>query len=255
MLDYRLEGKVAVLTLNNPDRLNALDGATASQLIAGVERAPGEARAILLNAAGRAFCSGSSLSGDSDFIKPGFDPGTMLEEHYNPMMEALRASPLPVVCAVRGAAAGIGCSLALMGDIIVASDTAYFLQAFRGIGLVPDGGSAFLLSRAIGRTRALEMMLLGERLPAAKALEWGLVTRVFADAELDAEALAMAARLADGPKSLDLIRTGVWAALEHGFTEELARERIDQREAGRTADFREGLAAFLEKRPASFVGG
>lgn len=246
---YALDGAVAIVTLDDPPTLNALNADRAAAIRDGLERAAGEARAVLLTAAGRAFCSGTSLAGD------GFgDPGAILGEHYNPLIEAMRDSPLPIVVAARGAIAGIGCSLALMGDIILVSDTAYFLQAFRGIGLVPDGGSAFLLSRAVGRTRAMEMMLLGERLPAATALAWGLVNRVVADDALDAAGLAMAEGLADGPKSLGLIRRAAWAALECGLTDQLAGEVRDQRVAAATADCAEGIAAFREKRKPVFRG-
>ncbi len=246
---YALDGDVAIITLDDPATLNALDEARAALIGRALDRAAGEARAILLTGAGRAFCSGTSLGGD------GFgDPGVILEDHYNPMIEALRASPLPIVTAVRGAAAGIGCSLALMGDIVMASETAYFLQAFRGIGLTADGGSAFLLARAVGRTRAMEMMLLGERIPAAKALDWGLVNRVVADDALDAAALDMARGLAAGPRSLRLIRAGAWAALERGLTDQLAGEVRDQRLAGATEDCAEGVAAFREKRRPVFRG-
>ena len=246
---YALDGDVAVITLDDPATLNALDAGRAGLIREGLERAAGEARAILLTGAGRAFCSGTSLAGD------GFgDPGDILKDHYNPLIEALRASPLPIVTAVRGPAAGIGCSLALMGDIIVASETAYFMQAFRGIGLVADGGSAFLLARAVGRTRAMEMMLLGERIPAARALDWGLVNRVVADDALDAAALDMARSLAAGPKSLQLIRAAGWAALERGLTDQLASEVRDQRLAKETDDCREGVTAFREKRKPVFRG-
>jgi 2-(1,2-epoxy-1,2-dihydrophenyl)acetyl-CoA isomerase len=155
---------------------------------------------------------------------------------------------------VRGAAAGIGCSIALMGDIIIASENAYFLQAFAGIGLVPDGGAAFLLTRAIGRTRAMELMLLGERLPVGTALDWGLVNRVVADAELDEAALAMARRLAAGPAALATIRRATWAALELDFAGQLAAEVRDQSAMGETADFREGVTAFAMKRAPRFTG-
>lgn len=254
-ISQELDRKVLVITLDDPATLNALTPDRAHAIAAAVTDAPGQgARAVLLTGAGRAFCSGTSLAGELDLTVAELDVGQTLERHYNPMMEALRASPLPLVTAVRGAAAGIGCSIALMGDIIIAAESAYFLQAFRNIGLVPDGGAAFLLSRAVGRVRAMEMMLLGERLPAARALEWGLVTRVVPDETLDEAAMDLARQLADGPAALGAIRRGAWAALETGFTGQLALEREDQRVAGRTADFREGVAAFLGKRPPRFTG-
>ena len=159
-----------------------------------------------------------------------------------------------MITAVRGAAAGIGCSLALMGDLIVAGEGAYFYQAFRHIGLVPDGGSAYLLAKSIGRARAMEMMLLGEKLGAAKALEWGLINRLVPDDQVDDAALAIAAELADGPRSLGYLRDAAWAALENTLERQLEIERDCQRAAGRTRDFVEGVTAFREKRRPRFEG-
>jgi 2-(1,2-epoxy-1,2-dihydrophenyl)acetyl-CoA isomerase len=163
---------------------------------------------------------------------------------------------VPLISAVRGAAAGVGASIALSADIIVAGQGAYFLQAFRRIGLVPDGGSTFLLTRAIGRVRAMEMMLLAERIPAPKAMEWGLITRLVADDAVETEALRLAAELAAGPTvAIGLIRKAAWAAAETGgFQDALNTERNLQRKCGSTADFREGVNAFLEKRTAQFKG-
>jgi len=166
----------------------------------------------------------------------------------------LRDFPLPLVTAVNGAAAGVGCSLALMGDMIIAAESAYFLQAFRRIGLVPDGGSTYLLPRMIGRARAMEMALLGERVPAHKALEWGLVNRVVPDFELMAEATKLAHELAHGPASLGMIRKLMWRALDAEFGAQLDDEADTQTLAGQTKDFLEGVQAFLQKRPAQFTG-
>ena len=147
-----------------------------------------------------------------------------------------------------------GCSLALMGDIIVAAESAYFLQAFRRIGLVPDGGSTYLLPRAIGRARAMEMALLGEKIGAAKALEWGLVNRVVPDADLRASAIELAKELANGPASLGAIRKLIWESLDTDWTGQLQAERKAQKIAGKTEDFIEGVSAFLQKRVAAFKG-
>jgi len=155
---------------------------------------------------------------------------------------------------VNGAAAGVGCSLALLGDLIVAGESAYFLQAFRRIGLIPDGGSTYMLPRLIGKARAMEMALLGERLPAPKALEWGLINRCVPDAELMPTAMSLAGELARGPASLGLTRQTIWAGLDSDWGEQLNRERVGQRAAGRTEDFGEGVLAFLQKRPAAFKG-
>jgi 2-(1,2-epoxy-1,2-dihydrophenyl)acetyl-CoA isomerase len=170
-------------------------------------------------------------------------------------MTRLRNLPIPWISAVRGAAAGVGCSLALAGDLVVASETAYFLQAFARIGLVPDGGSSYLLTRSIGRARAMEMMMLGDRISAAKALEWGLISRVTPDSDLDTAAYELAARLAKGPtKTLGLIRKLGWTAVEADWPTALKTERELQQIAGQTPDCKEAIAAFREKRPARFTG-
>ena len=254
---FERAGDVAIIRLNNPDVLNALDLQMSQELDHALDEAVRSARAIVLTGAGRAFCAGANLSGglgvQSDDGPP--DTGAVLERYINPLMVKISRLPIPFVTAVRGAAAGVGCSLALCADLIVASDTAYFLQAFARIGLVPDGGSSWLLMRAIGRPRAMEMMLLGERLPAAKALEWGLVNRIVADDELDATVLDLATRLAAGPtRSLGLIREVAWTAADQDWERALATECRLQREAGRTRDHQEGVAAFQEKRAARFTG-
>ncbi len=254
-VDYELRDEVAVLRINDPANLNALSIPMRHQLRDALRRGGDEARAILLTGAGRAFCSGANLSqGAVDLANPHRDAGAFLEAITNQTILAMKESPVPIVVAVRGAAAGAGCSLALCGDVIVCSENAYFLQAFRHIGLVPDGGSAYLLAKAIGRIRAMQVMLLGDRLPANTALEWGLVTQVVPDGELDNHALKIAKDLARGPYALGLIRQLAWSALDSNLAEQLDRERWEQRRAGRSQDFLEGMAAFAEKRPASFEG-
>lgn len=248
-------GDVAVLTLNDPATLNAASLAMTEALIAALDAAEQEARAIVITGSGRGFCSGANLSGDLDPDAPDYDAGEPLDTHYNPLMERFRRLSVPVVTAVNGAAAGIGCSIALAGDIVIATESSYFMQAFSRIGLVPDGGSTWLLPRVAGRVRAMEMMLLGEKLSAARALEWGLINRIAPDTGLMDAALAMANRLGLGPtRALGLTRRLAWDALETDFSAQLERERFAQREAGRTADHREGIAAFLQKRPARFIG-
>ena len=256
------QGGVATLTLNDPSTLNAagIDLATEMAhalraLAAGVVKA----RALIVTGEGRGFCSGANLSGggaagrelDVDG-KP--DAGRALETTYNPLIMLMRDFPLPLVTAVNGAAAGVGCSIALMGDMIVAGESAYFLQAFRRIGLVPDGGSTYLLPRMFGRARAMEMALLGEKISGAKAFEWGLVNRCVPDGELMATATAIAEELANGPKSLTMIRQLMWESLDNDWTGQLHAERQAQKIAGKTEDFIEGVTAFLQKRQASFKG-
>jgi 2-(1,2-epoxy-1,2-dihydrophenyl)acetyl-CoA isomerase len=248
-------GDVLAITLNRPDRLNAAPPAMFDEIGAALGRLDG-ARAVLLTGAGRAFCSGADVAGGAlGGANPGEATFLALTEHYNPLMEALAALAAPVVSAVRGPAAGIGCSLALGADFCVASDTAYFLQAFVNIGLVPDGGASWMLPRLIGRARAAEMMMLGERVPAAMALEWGMIHKVVADDALDAEAFALAERLAAGPTvALGLIRQGLHAAASCDYAAAMRGEAENQRRARETGDSAEGGMAFLQKRPAQFRG-
>ncbi|HEY2177051.1 MAG TPA: enoyl-CoA hydratase/isomerase [Caulobacteraceae bacterium] len=254
------EGSVGVITLADPATLNACGADMAGELLAAFKsEVMGEtpARAILLTGEGRGFCSGANLTAggqrplDGDG-KP--DAGAALESTYNPLVTYMREMAVPLVTAVNGAAAGVGCSLALLGDLIVASESAYFLQAFRRIGLVPDGGSTYLLPRAVGKARAMEMALLGEKISAAKALEWGLINRCVPDATLMDEAMGVARALADGPASLGLTRQILWASLDADWPAQLHRERLAQKSAGKTADFAEGVGAFVAKRPAVFQG-
>ena len=251
---------LATIALADPATMNAAGVDTITELadaFGRVAKGEGGARAVILTGEGRGFCSGANLSSGMGQRAPDGESqgaGSALVTHYNPFITLMRDFPMPIVTAVNGAAAGVGCSLALMGDIIIAAESAYFLQAFRRIGLVPDGASTYLLPRMIGRARAMEMALLGDRVPAAKALEWGLVNRVVPDADLMAEAGKVATELGHGPKSLGLIRTLMWRSLDADFAEQVADEAATQTIAGKTEDFIEGVQAFLQKRPAAFKG-
>jgi 2-(1,2-epoxy-1,2-dihydrophenyl)acetyl-CoA isomerase len=252
-LEHR--GQVAVLRFNNPELLNAVDGRMLEELAVVLRELGGGGvgtRCLLLTGEGRAFCSGADVSG---VRAAGGSVGERLRALYHPILVALRDLEMPFVTAVNGPAAGVGMSFAIMGDIVCASRNAYFLQAFVRIGLVPDGGATFLLPRRIGWGRAVELSMLGERLPAEKALEWGLVNRLFDDpAALLAGALEIAETLARGPRSLALIRRAYWETWRNGYEQQLDLEARLQNEATRTADFAEGVGAFLEKRPARFTG-
>ncbi len=253
MADHiRVERDDAVLriTLDRPDRLNAAPPAMFDEIRAALGDLDG-ARAVLMTGAGRAFCSGADIAGADGTI----DPAAALTAHYNPTLAAIADLSVPVVSAVRGPAAGIGCSLALAADFCVAADDAYFLQAFVNIGLVPDGGASWMLPRLIGRARATRMMLLGERVPAATALQWGMIHAVTDSAALDEKALALARRLSAGPTvALGLMRRNLAFALDHDYAATMAREAEAQRTARDTADAVEGGMAFLGKRPPAFRG-
>ena len=211
-------------------------------------------RCLIVTGAGRGFCAGANLQ-PSGNVSGQRDAGSVLETHYHPMLRKLRELPMPIVSAVNGAAAGVGMSLALMGDLVLCAQSAYFLQAFRRIGLVPDGGSTWILPRLVGRARAMELSLMGEKLPAEKALEWGLIYRVVDDAQLMDEAKKLARDLASGPTvALSLIRKLYWDSNENTYEQQLNLERQMQGKAGNSADFNEGVRAFLEKRPAKFKG-
>lgn len=247
-------GDVLVLTLNRPDRLNAASLGMADELSAALD-ALGGARAVLITGAGRAFCSGADLQaprGDGARGDASFDA---LTRHYNPLMLRLAELPVPVVSAVNGPAAGIGCSIALAADFAVAARSAYFLQAFVNIGLVPDGGASWMLPRLVGRARATEMMLLGEKVGAERAAEWGLIHRCVDDDALMVEATALAERLARGPTvALGVMRRNLAAALDGTYADALHREAEGQRVAGNSADATEGGMAFLQKRGPEFKG-
>jgi len=253
---YELDGGVALITLNDPATLNAISVDMTNELTVLFQRAVGEARCVVLTGEGRGFSSGANLASGAPPTDADGQPdlGGRLEATFNPFVTMLRDLPIPYVTAVNGVAAGIGCSFALLGDLIVASESAYFLQAFRRIGLVPDGSATYHLPRMIGRARAMEMMLLGEKIPARTALDWGLINRCVPDGELLNTAKGLAAELASGPKSLGMIRRLAWASLDNSWEEQLLAERRMQRDAGRSEDFREGVEAFFQKRPANFKG-
>jgi 2-(1,2-epoxy-1,2-dihydrophenyl)acetyl-CoA isomerase len=258
-----VEDGIGVITLADPSTLNAagLDlMGELQQAFDDFKKDGSGVRCVVLTGEGRGFCSGANLSGRADPANAppadpeGPDSGAALETIYNPFVTGLRDYPVPIVTAINGVAAGVGCSLALMGDIIVAAESAYFLQAFRRIGLVPDGGSTYLLPRLIGKARTMEMALLGERLPSKTALDWGLINRCVPDDQLMATAMEIAKSLATGPWALGSIRKLVWESLDAEWAEQLHAERMAQKFAGRSADSREGVLAFLQKRPAAFTG-
>ena len=259
LLEIDAGAAVARITLNRPARLNsftvAMHGALAEALDA-VEGSDPPVRALLLDAAGRGFCAGQDLadrSVDPDGAPP--DLGESLEERYNPLVRRLRALPMPIVCAVNGVAAGAGANIALGCDIVIAARSASFVQPFCKLGLVPDSGGSWLLPRTLGTPRAMGLAMLGERIDAARAKEWGLIWDCVDDAELAGTARALAERLATQPTAgLVRLKRAIHAAAGNTLDEQLDLERDLQREAGRGEDYREGVAAFMEKREPRFTG-
>jgi 2-(1,2-epoxy-1,2-dihydrophenyl)acetyl-CoA isomerase len=253
-----IESPVAVLKLDHQEVMNAVSmdmlGGLAEALDT-IDEKRDEVRCVVLTGAGRAFCTGANLQGRNAPTGKRNNAGAALETGFHPFLRKLRNLHCPLVTAVNGPAAGAGMSFALMGDMILAARSAYFLQAFRRIGLVPDCGSTWLLPRLVGKARSIELSLMGERLPAEKALEWGLINRVYDDAALMDEAMMLAHELANGPTvALSLIRQLYWESPDNSFEEQLNLEFESQRVAGAAEDFREGVTAFLEKRPAKFKG-
>jgi 2-(1,2-epoxy-1,2-dihydrophenyl)acetyl-CoA isomerase len=246
------------ITLNRPDAMNAWDKQLGADLLAAVREAAGDdaVRAVVITGAGRAFSSGADLKAGFDLTPEGHpDLETLLHERYHPIITGLRELPKPVIAAVNGPAVGIGCSLALAADLIVARESAYFLLAFVNIGLVPDGGSSLLVPSRVGFTRAAEMAMLGERIAAPQALDWGLVNRVAADDAFEAESDALLGRLAAGPTRA---YAGIKRQLNHWLygrmAEQLAFEAAVQQEMAASGDFAEGAAAFAQRRPPVFGG-
>ena len=259
-VELLLEDGVATVTLNRPQALNAWNKQFALDLLAALDRvaASEAARAVVITGAGRAFSSGADLkdAGGGDFTPEGRpDVYKVLTERYHPIMQAIRELEKPVIAAVNGPAVGIGCSLALCCDLIVAARSSYFLLAFVNIGLVPDGGSSLFVPARVGMARASELALLGERLPAEQALTWGLINRVVADESLAEEVAALAARLAAGPTSAYAgAKRQLNSWLYARMAEQLELEAQIQREMAGSDDFVEGATAFVEKRLPRFSG-
>jgi len=245
------------LMLNRPERLNALDVAMHLALRSALDEAAADpaCRAILITGAGRGFCAGQDLAEVASGAGAVSDLGALLDRHYNPLIRCIRALPLPVICAVNGIAAGAGANIALACDIVLAARSAKFVQAFVKIGLLPDSGGTFFLSRLIGEARARALAMLGEPVSAEQAEAWGLIWKCVDDDRLASESEALAAHLAAQPTAaLALIKRAFAAGAHNDLDRQLDLERDLQREAGRTADYAEGVRAFLEKRAPRFTG-
>jgi 2-(1,2-epoxy-1,2-dihydrophenyl)acetyl-CoA isomerase len=247
---------IATITLNRPERLNACSLEMAGDINDALASDMAGVRALIITGAGKGFCSGADLQAKgSRSVTGGEGSYIALTRHYNPLMMNLARLNMPIITAVNGPAAGVGCSIGLCGDFVIAGKSGYFLQAFVNIGLVPDGGASWMLPRLIGKARATEMMLLGEKIHGDKAVEWGMIYKCVEDAELIAEARALATRLANGPTlAYAVMRKNILTAMENSYAEALLAEAEGQRIAGSSEDAREGAIAFLQKRKAEFKG-
>jgi 2-(1,2-epoxy-1,2-dihydrophenyl)acetyl-CoA isomerase len=248
---------VTTLTLNRPDKLNCFNGAMHDELRQAIAAAATDgSRCLVLTGAGKGFCAGQDLS---DRVRGPDDPppdlGASLDARYNPLIRAIKALEMPVICAVNGIAAGAGANLALACDIVVAARSASFVQSFCKVGLIPDSGGTWNLPRLVGMARATALQMLGDKVSAEQAEAWGMIWRCVDDEALMPVALDMARHLAAQPtRGLALTKKALAASAAHGLDAQLDLERDLQREAGRTDDYREGVQAFMEKRKPSFEG-
>lgn len=253
-IQFAIADGIARITLNRPDRLNSFTRAMHAELRDALADL-GDARVVVLTGAGRGFCAGQDLNDRA--VAPGeaVDLGETVEESWNPLIRTIAALPQPVIARVNGVAAGAGANIALACDLVIAAKSAKFIQSFSALGLIPDSGGSWHLPRLVGQARALGLALTGEALPAEKAAEWGLIWKAVDDEALDAEVDALAAKLASlPPLGLAAIKNIVRTSWSRNLDEELDLQRDEMRGLGFTEDYREGVAAFLEKRPAKFTG-
>ena len=253
-IDFKTDGPIARITLNRPDRLNSFTVQMHEELRDALANL-GDARVVVLTGAGRGFCAGQDLNDRA--VAPGqtVDLGETVTQCWNPLVRALTSLPQPVIARVNGVAAGAGANIALACDIVIAAKSAKFIQSFSAIGLIPDSGGTWVLPRLVGQARALGHALTGEPLPAEKAAEWGLIWKAVDDTSLDAEVDAVANKLASlPPLGLAAIKEMIRTSWQYGLDEELERQAGTMRRLGFTDDYREGVAAFLEKRSPKFVG-
>lgn len=250
-ITYQVDAGVAVITLNRPEVMNALSAQLRAEMLDAVLRAGSEARVLVITGAGRAFCSGQDLGDASGAL----DLEKVLNEEYVPLLKAITDCPVPTISAVQGAAAGAGANLALAADVVIAAESASFIQAFTRIGLVPDAGGSYWLPRQIGLARAMGSVLFADKVSARQAAEWGMIYECVPDQDFAAHLQARALRLAQGPTlAYRGVKTALRASFGNDLDAQLALEARLQGECGATADFREGVAAFLEKRAAKFRG-
>lgn len=255
---FEVSGGVARLTLNRPDRLNSFNVQMHGEVREALSQLTNdsEARVLVLTGAGRGFCAGQDL-GDRA-VAPGgqgVDLGDSIENYYKPLVLALRNLPMPVIGAINGVAAGAGANIALACDLVIAAKSASFVQAFSKLGLVPDSGGTWFLPRLLGNARAMGLAMLGDKLPAEQAAQWGLIWRCVDDAELKNTVDQLATQLAAAPtRGLARTKQAIYESWSHSLEQQLDQERDFQRELGRTQDYAEGVAAFTEKRTPKFTG-
>lgn len=252
-ITYDVTAAVAVLTLHRPDKMNALNSQMRAEVADAARRAGSEARVLVLTGSGRAFCAGQDLSDRANAAE--MDLERTLRDEYGPMLRAIYDCPVPVIAAVNGAAAGAGANLALAADVVIATDSAYFLQAFTRIALIPDAGGTYWMTRNMGAAKAMGAALFADKISARQAESWGLIWEAVPDADFTAHWQARAAHLAAGPtRAYAAVKQAIRASWDNSLSDQLDLEGRLQGEAGKTRDFREGVLAFLEKRPAAFEG-
>ncbi|SFS75020.1 Enoyl-CoA hydratase [Sulfitobacter marinus] len=252
-LTYDVTDGLAIITLNRADKMNALTTQMRAEIEHAFTQAGKQARCVVLTGAGRAFCSGQDL-GDSNG-GAAMDLERTLRDEYAPMLRAIASCPVPTIAAVNGAAAGAGANLALAADVVIAAETAYFLQAFTRIGLIPDAGGTYTLPRQMGMAKAMGAALFADKISARQADDWGMIWQAVPDAEFDAYWRAKAAQLASGPtQAYASTKKAIRESWDNSYEDQLALEAREQGKCGQSRDFKEGVIAFLQKRIAKFEG-
>jgi len=252
-IEFSVADDIATLALNRPEKLNGLTTQMRAEIRAAVLEAPKKARVLVLTGNGRGFCAGQDLSGASDVTQ--MDLGKGLREEYEPMLRAIYDCPIPTITALNGPAAGAGANLALAADVVIASESAYLMQAFALIGLLPDAGGTYFLPRNMGFARAMGASLFADKISARQAADWGLIYEAVPDADFAAHVAKRAATLAQGPtKAYHLIKTAIRSSFENDLTSQLDLEATLQSTAGQTEDFLEGVTAFNQKRKPEYKG-
>ncbi|UWR23755.1 enoyl-CoA hydratase-related protein [Sulfitobacter sp. S190] len=252
-ITYELADGLAVVTLNRAEKMNALSTQMRAEITHAVGEAGQDARVVVITGAGKAFCSGQDLGDRAGGAS--IDLERTLRDEYEPMLRAIAECPVPTICAVNGPAAGAGANLALVADVVIASESAYFLQAFTRIGLIPDAGGTYMLPRQMGMAKAMGAALFAEKISARQADDWGMIWEAVADAKFEDHWRARAAQLASGPTAAYAsVKRVIRDSWDNSFNEQLALEAQEQGKCGKSRDFKEGVVAFIEKRPPAFEG-